>query len=272
MAPQLLAPLLQGKTAVVYGAAGAIGSAVARAWAGAGAHVFLAGRTGARVQALAEAIRAGGGRAEVAQVDALDEAQVRAHADAVAAQAGGIDIALNAIGIAHVQGTPFLELAAEDFALPIERYLRSYFLTSQAVARHMAQRGTGVILTLSTPGSRMAGAGFLGYGVTCAATEWFTRLLAAELAPHHIRVVCLRPHAMPEAVAHGSHAGAVFEASARRQGTTARESLAAAATGTFTGRLTTLDQVAQTAVFMASDHAAAMTGTVANLSCGAVGD
>lgn len=264
--------LLKNKKAVIYGASGAIGSAVARAFAAEGAQVFLAGRTDASVQALATQIRADGGRAEAAQVDALDEAQVQAHANAVAVRAGGIDIALNAIGLHHVQGTPFLDLSVQDFSYPIDRYLRSNFLTSQAVARHMAVRRSGVILTLSTPGSRMAGAGFMGYGVTCAATEWFSRLLAAELASSAIRVVCLRPHAIPEAVAHGSHTGAVFAENARGAGMDRDTWLAGAAAGTFTGALPRLAQVAQTAVFAASEHAAAMTGTVLNLSSGAVSD
>ena len=111
--------LLEEKIAVIHGGGGAIGGAVARTFAREGAHVFLAGRTQARLDAVAADIRAAGGRAEVARLDALDETAVDRHADAVAAQAGRIDIALNAVGFVHVQGTPFAELSLDDFMHPV---------------------------------------------------------------------------------------------------------------------------------------------------------
>lgn len=262
--------LLEHKVALIHGGSGAIGGAVARAFAREGARVYLAGRGRAKLERVAADIAAGGGHADIATVDALDEAAVQAHAAAVAADAGGIDIALNAIGVPHVQGVPFAELTLSDYLHPIEAYTRSNFITAQAAARHM--RGGGAILTLSTPGSRMSGVGFLGYGVTCAAIEAFTRLLAAELGAAGIRVVCLRPHAIPDAQP-ASHAHEVFAESARRAGVSIEAMLdEAARTGTLLGRLPTLAQVADYAAFVASDRAGAMTGAVANLSCGALVD
>jgi 3-oxoacyl-[acyl-carrier protein] reductase len=206
--------------------------------------------------------------AETAEVDALDEKAVDEHADAVAANAGGIDIALNAVGTLHVQGTPFAELSFEDYAHPITAYTRTHFLTAKAVARHMAKRGSGVILTLSTPGSRMSGSGFIGYGVTCGAIEAFSRILAGELGPRGIRVVCLRPDAIPEAVA-TSHSREVFSGFAARAGTTVEAMLAERArSGTLLKRFPTLAEVAHFAAFAASDRASAMTGAIANLTCG----
>jgi 3-oxoacyl-[acyl-carrier protein] reductase len=190
----------------------------------------------------------------------------------VAAKAGRIDVALNAVGIVHVQGTPFLELSAADFAHPIAAYARTNFLTARAVARRMAAQRSGVLLTLSTPGSRMSGSGFLGYGMTCAAIEAFTRLLAGELGGSGVRVVCLRPHAIPEALP-ASHAREVFEGFARRAGTTVEAMLAGhASAGTLLKRLPTLAEVADFAAFAASDRAGAMTGAIANLTCGALVD
>ena len=265
--------LLEGKNAVVYGGGGAIGGAVARAVAREGARVFLAGRTAAKMDRVVRDIAAAGGRAEATQVDALDEVAVERHADSVAAKAGGIDLALNALGIVHVQGTPLAELSARDFSHPIESYTRTNFITAKAVARHMAKRGSGVILCLSTPGSRMAGVGFLGYGVTCAAVEGFSRLLAAELGGQGIRVVCLRPDAIPEALTQGSHARQVFQGFAERAGTTVEAMLAArAGSGSLLKRFPTLAQVADYAAFVASDRAGAMTGAIANLSCGSLVD
>jgi hypothetical protein len=111
--------LLRNKNAVIYGGGGAIGGAVAHAFAREGARVFLAGRTRAKLDQVAREISAAGGTAQVAEVDALDEKAVDGHADAVTANAGAIDIALNAVGIRHVQGTPFAALSFQDHAHPI---------------------------------------------------------------------------------------------------------------------------------------------------------
>lgn len=264
--------LLKDKIAVIHGGGGAIGGAAARAFAREGASVFLAGRTRARLEKVAHDIRENGGAAEIAEVDALDEEAVERHADAVAEKAGRIDIALNAVGIHHVQGKLLADLSLEEFALPVSAYTRAHFITAKAAARHMAERGKGVLLLVSTPGSRLPGAGYLGYGVACAAKEGLSRLLAAELAPKGIRVICLRPHAIPEALDAGSHSGEVFRPFAEKAGVTVKEMLAGAAEGTLLKRLPTLADVADTAAFMASDRAGAMTGTVANLTCGLLVD
>jgi NAD(P)-dependent dehydrogenase (short-subunit alcohol dehydrogenase family) len=260
--------LLDDKCAVIYGGGGAIGSAVARAFAREGARVFLAGRTRPKLDAVAAAIASAGGVAETAQLDALDAPAVEAHAEAVARKAGGIDITLNAIGLAHVQGTAFGDLSLEDFEFPVATYTRTNFITAKAVARHMVKKGSGVILTLSTPGARLPGPGYLGNCVASSAVEAMSRHLAGELGAQGIRVVCIRPHAIPEAAAAGSHTQQVFKPMADRQGVTIDQLLAGAAGGTLLKRLPTLDEVANTTAFLASGHAGAITGTVANLSCG----
>jgi 3-oxoacyl-[acyl-carrier protein] reductase len=264
--------LLENRVALIHGGGGAIGGAIARAFARQGAKVFLAGRTPSKLEAVVKDIAASGGVAESAQVDALDGRAVTSHADAVAAKAGRIDVALNAVGIPNVQGVRFAELAVEDFVLPIAAYMRTNFITAQAAARHMLRARRGVVLTLSTPGSRMVGTGFLPYGVTCAAVEAFSRLLAADLGPGGIRVNCLCSHAIPEAAQRGSHSKDVFRPVAESAGITVEAMLAGAAEATLLKRLPTLDQVANTAAFLASDHAAAMTGAIANLSCGTLVD
>ncbi len=263
--------MLANKSAIIYGGGGAIGGAVARAFAREGAKVFLAGRTLSKLVKVAADISVTGGDVEVTEIDAFDEEAVKTHADMVAAKTGGIDIALNAIGLFHVQGTAFADLSLDDYAFPIIAYAQAHFITAKAVAWHMAKRKSGVILTLSTPGSYLAGTGYLGFGVACAAIEGFSRLLACELAPSGIRVICLRPHALPEALALGSHGRAVFQPAADRAGITVDEMLAAPAQ-TLLKRYPTLAEVAETAAFMASDKAGAMTGTVANLTCGALVD
>src|SRR5262245_4354322 len=123
--------MLKSKVAVIYGAGGGIGSAVARAFAREGARVFLTGRRGASVEAVAAEIVSAGGSAEAAAVDALDEQAVDRHLQSVVDQAGRVDISFNAVGIPDkdILGVPLVELEVERFSLPIAAYTRSYFLT-----------------------------------------------------------------------------------------------------------------------------------------------
>jgi NAD(P)-dependent dehydrogenase (short-subunit alcohol dehydrogenase family) len=209
---------LKDKIAVIHGGGGALGGAAAWAFAREGARVFLAGRTPARLDAVAREIAAAGGQVETDLVDALDEAAVERHADAVAARAGRIDILLNAVGIPHLQGVGLAELAYEDFAAPLHGYTRTLFLTAKAAARRMRPNGSGVILSLSTPGGRMPAAKVLGYGAACSAVESMTRHLAGDLGAHGIRAVCLRSHAIPESLAKGSYVTATFQTMADEKG------------------------------------------------------
>jgi NAD(P)-dependent dehydrogenase (short-subunit alcohol dehydrogenase family) len=258
--------MLENKTALIYGGGGAIGGAVARACAAAGARVYLAGRTRARLEAVADDI---GDAAQVAEVDALDERAVAEHADAVATTAGGIDIALNAVAFPHEQNTPLAELAVDEVMRPIDSFLRSNLTTAKAVARHMTARGSGTILTLSTAGSRFVRAGNLGYGTACAAIEQMTQRLAVELGPSGVRVVCLRPTAIADAASNGSYTGELFAPLAAASGVSVEQMLAQwGQDQTLLGRLPTLAQVADTAVFLASERAGAITGAVVDLSSG----
>jgi NAD(P)-dependent dehydrogenase (short-subunit alcohol dehydrogenase family) len=258
--------MLEGKTAVIYGGGGAIGGAVARAFAGAGARVHLAGRTRARLEAVANDI---GAAADVTEVDVLDERAVVEHADAVAAEAGAIDIALNAVSFPHVSATPVAELAVEEVMQPIESYLRANLITAKATARHMTARGSGVILTLSTAGSRFARPGNLGYGTACAAIEQMTQRLAVEIGPSGVRIVCLRPTAIADAASNGSYTGELFAPLAAAAGVSVEQMLAQWGEDlTLLGRLPTLAEVADAAVFLASDRAGAITGTVTDLTSG----
>jgi len=263
--------MLQRKVAVIYGAGGAIGGAVARAFASEGASVFVTGRSRASVHAVAEGIVAAGGSAEVATIDALDEQAVADHLRYVVAQAGRIDVSFNAIGNtdANILGVPLAEMDLEQFSVPITTYTRSYFLTARLAARHMIPNRSGVIMTVTTLHSRtglpLAG----GYGPAQAAKEALTRELSAELAPQGIRVVGLRPQAMPESV--GSRRR-FFESRAESLGMSWEQFQEALATRTHPRRLMTLEEMANMAAFMASDKASGMTGTSVNLTMGGLDD
>ena len=192
--------MLKDKVAVIYGAGGAIGGAVARAFAREGAKVFLTGRHRAPVEAVAKDIVAAGGSAEAAEVDALDEQAVDKHLQSVIDKAGRVDISFNAVGIpnAKIVGVPLVELDVEQFSLPITAYATSYFLTARLAARRMIPNKSGVIMTVTALPSRTGTPLNGGYGPAQAAKEALTRELSAELAPQGIRVVGLRPHGMPE--------------------------------------------------------------------------
>src|SRR5215213_1607653 len=128
--------ILENKNAVIYGGGGAIGSAVARAFAREGARVFLVGRTREKLDTVAEKIRSAGGMAEVAEVDALDERAVDEHADAVAASAGSIDITFNItfnlVTRGDVQGISLIDMATDDLLRAVVDGLRSNFITARA--------------------------------------------------------------------------------------------------------------------------------------------
>src|SRR5258708_2871839 len=192
--------MLKNRVAVIYGAGGAIGGAVARAFASEGAKLFVTGRLRAPIDAVARDIVSSGGSAEAATIDALDEQAVDQHLQHVIDRAGRVDISFNAVGIpdAKILGVPLVELDVEQFSLPIAAYTRSYFLTARLAARRMVPNKSGVIMTVTALPARMGSRLNGGYGSAHAAKEALTRDLSAELAPQGIRVVGLRPHAMPE--------------------------------------------------------------------------
>jgi NAD(P)-dependent dehydrogenase (short-subunit alcohol dehydrogenase family) len=260
--------LLEKKNAIVYGASGAIGSAVAQAFAAEGAHVFLTGRTREALAMVAEKIRASGGAADVATVDAMDADAVEAHADAVVREAGSLDISFNAISLPQtgIQGTRIVDLSPGGFDLPMATYPKANFLTARAAARRMTGQGSGVIVTITASPSRTAVPLMGGMAPAWAAIEALSRGLAAELGPYGVRVVCLNAAGMPEtpqlSEVYGLHADAygisrdAFEA--RMADLTLRK------------RLPTVAEIADVAAFVASDRAAAITGTVTNLTGGLV--
>ena len=195
--------LLESKTAVIYGAGGAIGATVARTFAREGARVFLAGRTRAKLDEVAGEIRSAGGVAETASVDALDEQAVNTYVDTVAREAGRIDISFNLISFGDVQGLPLVEMSLEDFARPISTGVRTHFLTTRAAARHMIRRGSGVILALGGTTDPVPLLG--GLRATFDAIESLRRQWACELGPYGVRVVTLKTGGVPETLPAGPH-------------------------------------------------------------------
>ena len=245
--------VLNGKNAVVYGAAGAMGGAVARAFGQQGARVFLTGRTLSTLDQVADEIRARGGAAETARVDALDQAAVKAHAARVVETAGSLDISFNAIGLNVTQNVPLTEITLEDFLQPIMEASRTHFITSTAAVPHMAAQGSGVIIMLSATSTMETRHEMGGFNLACAGIEALTRSLAGEVGRLGIRVVGIRSNFTPET----------------SPGVT-EDDVAALVKDTLLGRLPRLAEIAGTAVYLASPASGAMTGAVVNLSCGAI--
>lgn len=265
--------LLENKVAVIYGAGGVVGGAVARAFAREGARLYLTGRTLAKVEAVADEIRGAGGAAEAAAVDALDREAVEAHADAVVAGAGRIDISFNAIGKDESDfGIPLVDLSPDDFGRPLETWTRTLFITATAAARRMAEQQAGVILALSSSVARMPEAMSGGLHPACVAVEALSRQLATELGPGGIRVVCLRPDGIIESATMGSITRDTWGRAMERMGKSIEEYIEQPEDNQLLPHSVTLAEVANTAAFMASDQASALTATVINISCGAVSD
>jgi NAD(P)-dependent dehydrogenase (short-subunit alcohol dehydrogenase family) len=262
--------MLREKVAVIYGAGGAIGSAVARAFAAEGADLYLTGRLRPPVETVAKQVASAGGSAEAAQVDALDEQAVDEHLQSVIDKAGRVDISFNAVGIPDTKllGVPLVELDVEQFSLPITTYATSYFLTARMAARRMVANKSGVIMTVTALHSRTGIPLVGGYGPAMAAKEALTRDLSAELAPQGIRVVGLRPQAMPET----DTIKEAFEPRAKASGMTWDQWQEVLASRNHAQRLMTLAEMANMAVFMASDKASGMTGTTVNLTMGSLDD
>ncbi len=248
--------LLEGKNAVIYGGGGAVGGAVARAFAREGASVHLAGRTMDRLQRVAGEIRAAGGQAAVVQLDALDETAVNEHADAVAATAGSLDISVNLISHGDVQGTPLAEMSLSDFERPVVTAVRTTFLTATAAAHHMIRQRSGVILMFGGYGDPSPRVG--GLQVAFGAVEALRRGLACELGPYGIRVLTLQTGGIPETLPE-NFAG--------------RQAIIDGIEGrTMLHRAATLADVGNVAAFAASDYARSMTATALNITGGSVVD
>ncbi len=248
--------LLENRVAVIYGAGGPIGGAVACAFAREGARVFLAGRTKAKLDKVAHEIRSNGGVADTAVVNALDERAVDEFVNAVVEQAGHVDISFNLIGLGDVQ-EPLIEISVEDFMRPITNAMRSHFLTARAAARHMVGRGSGVILAFGGDGPQTL-PGLGGFKVALDAIEGLRRQWAMELGPHGIRVVTLKTGGVPETIP-DTFAGK-------------GEIAAGIQKATLLNRAATLADVGNVAAFVASDQACTLTATEVNISCGAIMD
>ncbi|MFZ1992867.1 MAG: SDR family oxidoreductase [Solirubrobacteraceae bacterium] len=254
--------LLENKTAIVYGGAGAIGSAVARAYAREGANVHLAGRTIDSLERVAEAIRDAGGTAEIAEVDVLNQAAIERHTAGIVAARHGIDVCFNATSNDDIQGRTVLDMRFEELMQPVTKSLTAHFNIATTVARHMAHGTGGVILVMA--GGREAIPRLGGAHVAWAALAGLSRQLAADLGPHGIRVVWLLSPGSPGLADHDQPPAELVDGP--------RLHAAPGTNGLLPRHQPTYEEVADIAAFIASSSARTMTATEINLTGGAVID
>jgi 3-oxoacyl-[acyl-carrier protein] reductase len=252
--------ILKNKNAIIYGAGGSLGGAVAKALAAAGARLFLTGLNISSVQKVADEIRASGGMAETTQVDALNEKAVSSSLEKIVQQEGKIDISFNAIGTQVVQNIPLVNISADDFMNPVSVMLRSQFLTATAAGRIMTKQGNGVILSLTaTP----AGIGYPytgGFAPACSAMESFSRNLAAELGVFGVRVVNMRSGGSPDS--------GVFKNAIENHWDVMEPVLRKMEEDTMLKKLPLMSDIANLAVFLSSDLAGKITGVTVDVTCG----
>jgi 3-oxoacyl-[acyl-carrier protein] reductase len=252
--------ILQNKNAVIYGAGGSLGGAVAKALAGSGARLFLTGRHTSSVQKVADEILSAGGHAEVDQVDALDEKAISSHLDSVIKKAGKIDISFNATGVEVVQNIPLVTMLTNQFMGPITFMLQTQFLTATAAGKLMMKQRSGVILSLTaTPG----GIGYPftgGFAPACCALESFSKNLASELGIYGVRVVNMRSAGSPDS--------RVFKQAIDNNRKEMESILRTMEEDTMLKKLPLMADIANLAVFLSSDLAGKITGVTVDITCG----
>lgn len=260
--------ILKGKNAIIFGGSGAVGGETAYVFAREGAKVFIGARTPARLAGVVDRLGAAGHRVHSFQVDTLDATRTQLQVEKLYTDAGTIDIVVNATAFMHDQGKLLEELSLDEFEEAIGPVIAAQFNIAKACAPFMGSGRGGAFINIAAPAATMAVPGHLGHIVGCAAVEAFTRALGSELGARNIRTLCVRSHAISDAMDAGSYTHALFEPKATAAGLTVNQWLEGAAEGTMLKRLPTLSHVAETIAFLASDHAASMTAAVVNVTAG----
>ena len=259
---------LKNKVAVVFAASGEIAGEIARSFAQHGAKVYVTGRNLTAVKALAEEIKAGGGRAEAGKVDALNETEIDTYLQKVVADNGKLDLVFNGIGSYYRDagsGMPSTTVTFEQFLHPLQRICGSQFLTSRVAARHMIQSGSqGTILLFNASMAKTKTPNMAGFASACAAIEGLTRVMAAEFGKHGIRVTCICSSAIYE-----SHKILeMISDFSQHLGVSTEDMTAQYKKFDILGSGPTLKQVAETAAFLASENGTVFNSHIVDVDCG----
>ena len=240
---------LKGKVALVTGAGGGLGTAIAKRFASEGAALMCADRDGARAQATASAITKSGGSAQAFQADVADPVQCDGQVAETVRRLGRIDIAVNNAGIALHKLA--LDTSLEDWERVLRINLTGSFLTAQAAARHMVKQGGGRIIQIGSISGQRGNMGGIAYGASKAAVMHICKVLAVELSGQGVMVNAIAPGPIETGISkHGP---------SRKQGYLDR-----IPTHTYGN----VDAVANAAVYLASDECDWVTGHVLNVDGG----
>ena len=242
---------LSGKTALVTGASRGIGRAIAVRFAAEGAFVVVnyAGNEAAAAETLA-AIESAGGKAVLSRFDVGSAGEVDTAVKAIVAERGRIDILVNNAGV--TRDNLLMRLTEDDFDAVVRTNLKGPFLVTKVVSRQMIRQRGGRIVNMSSVVGEMGNAGQSVYAATKAGILGFTKAMARELASREITVNAIAPGFIT---------------------TDMTEKLPEAARKEFAeriplGRFGAPEEVAELALFLASDAAAYVTGQVVGINGG----
>lgn len=259
---------LKDKVAVVFAASGDIAGAVAQSFSQHGAKVYVTARNLDAVKALAEEIKANGGSAEAAKVDALSEIEIDDFLKNVILENGKLDVIFNGIGADYSEmgGRPPTTVATfEQFMAPIKKLCGSQFLTSRVAAKYMMQTGSeGTILLLTAALSRSKLSNVAGITAASAAIEGLTRVMATEWGGDGIKVICICPGALMET----KRISGFINAAAEQYGISPEQLVAQYKAFDILKTNATLKQVGETAAFLASDTGVAFNSHIVDVDCG----
>ena len=245
---------LQGKTAIVTGSTKGIGLGIARAFAREGAVVVVNARGGKDCQAVAAEIGKEGRRAIAIPADLSRSDEVRRLArEAEGALGGRVDILVNNVGQPRV--APSVDLPEADYRYTLDLNLTAYFLLSQEVGRGMLGWKSGAIVNVSSINGTIAFPERLAYCVSKAGVNMLTKVMAIEWAGQGVRVNAIAPGYVATEMVKGLAAKGILD----------RERLSRR---TPMGRLGLPEEVAEAAVFLASNAAAFVTGSVLTVDGG----
>lgn len=254
---------MDGKVAVITGGASGIGLACAKRFAEEGAEIMLADLVASRCEeAIAEVRRTTNGRALFVETNVCEESDIEALADKTLAEFGRIDCLVAAAGVSsanYVSGkvneadpllsNALLHARVEDWNRVLQVNLTGVMLSDRAIAKRMVSTGTGgTIVNIASTAARIALPGAADYCVSKAGVEMLTRVFAAEMIEHHIRVNAIGPGFIETPMTQGMR--------------DTEESAEMITTMTPMGRLGTAAEMAATALYLASNESSYTTGQI----------
>jgi NAD(P)-dependent dehydrogenase (short-subunit alcohol dehydrogenase family) len=254
---------LAGKVAIVTGGASGLGYATVEKFVAAGARVVIADLDEEQGEKLAASC---GADARFRCVDVADAEQVSELIGVAVHEFGGLHVMVNNAGISSKMAKSFLHDDLADFHRVMSVNLLGIMLGTREAGKHMASAGGGSIINVSSIGGIQAGGGVMTYRASKAAVLHFTKCAAIELAPYGIRVNCLAPGSIPTPI---------LESSAKQLSAEARERFVKSSREAMRAnrpleREGTPEDVAEAALYFASDRSAYVTGTVLPVDGGTV--